>query len=138
MLGMLMSTSWIEKFVDARVLPQFDRIILQANRRLRGSLEHQSRYRWHPISTAPYNQDLELRIIDGNEAAEEVLPFPCRHLNSGGWWNPDLGVRLQINPIEWGVWQKSVSPQTALLIHNPVGIDLPVALRPLRPQTPGA
>jgi hypothetical protein len=78
MLGMLMSTSWIEKFVDARVLPQFDRIILQANRRLRGSLEHQSRYRWHPISTAPYNQDLELRIIDGagTSAAKERQSSP--------------------------------------------------------------
>jgi hypothetical protein len=108
---MLMSTSWIEEFVDAQVVPQFDRIILQANRRLRGSLERQRRYRWHPISTAPYNQNLELRIVDGSEAAEEVLPFPCRHLNSGEWLDPDLGVRLQIKPVEWRVWQKSVSPQ---------------------------
>jgi hypothetical protein len=93
-----MSTSWIEEFVDARVVPQFDRIILRANRR-------------HPVSTAPYNQNLELRIVDGSEAAEEVLPFPCRHLNNGEWLDPDLGVRLQIKPIEWRVWQKSVSRQ---------------------------
>ena len=68
---------------------------------------HQRRCRWHPVSTAPYNQNFfELRIVDGSEAAEEVLPFPCRHLNNGEWLDPDLPVRLQIKPIEWRVWQK--------------------------------
>jgi hypothetical protein len=106
--GVACEHEWIEEFLDARVLPQFDRIFLGSNRILRSSLEHQRRHCWRPISTAPYNQDLELRIVEGREAAEEVLPFPCRHLNCGEWLNRDLGVRVQIKAIEWRIWQKSV------------------------------
>lgn len=63
--GVACEHEWIEEFVDARVLPQFDRIFLGSNRILRSSLEHQRRHCWRPISTAPYNQDLELGIRGG-------------------------------------------------------------------------
>jgi len=43
---------------------------------------------WHPISTAPNNHDLELKVLDG--ASPVVLPFPCRRTNAGAWINADL------------------------------------------------
>ena len=64
--------------------------------------------RWHPMSTAPYNRDLELRIDEGGGM---TAPFPCRHLNGGEWINVDLGTRMRMRPISWRVWQKSDSPQ---------------------------
>jgi hypothetical protein len=64
-------------------------------RYLNGDLE------WRLISTAPYNRDMELRIIDRHEPF--CLPFPCRHTN-GGWINSDLGTRVRIDPTHWRVW----------------------------------
>jgi len=58
---------------------------------------------WHPISTAPYNNDLELRILKDDKGI--TLPFPCRRKNSGEWINTDLGRHIEIEPIEWRVWQ---------------------------------
>ena len=64
---------------------------------------------WHPISTAPCNQDVELRLVD--EGKIVTLPFPCRQLDAGKWMDADLGTRIKIEPIEWRVWQHSKSPQ---------------------------
>jgi len=64
--------------------------------------------RRHPASTAPYNQDLELRVAE--DGATTTMPFPCRHTNEDEWINVDLGVRLQIEPVEWRAWQQSKSP----------------------------
>ncbi|WP_424601590.1 hypothetical protein [Bradyrhizobium sp.] len=38
------------------------------------------------------------------------MPFPCRHTNEDEWINVDLGVPLQIQPVEWRAWQQSKSP----------------------------
>ena len=65
--------------------------------------------RWHPASTAPYNQDLELRITE--DGATTRMPFPCRHTNEDEWINVDLGVPVQIQPVEWRAWRQSRSPQ---------------------------
>src|SRR5450830_1622928 len=64
---------------------------------------------WHSISTAPCNQDVELRLVE--EGKIVTLQFPCRQLNAGEWIDADLGTRIQIAPVEWRVWQKSKSPQ---------------------------
>jgi len=64
---------------------------------------------WHPISTAPFNQDLELRVIEAGSVS--TLPFPCRQTNSAVWINADLGTRLEIQPVAWRVWQHARSPQ---------------------------
>jgi hypothetical protein len=63
---------------------------------------------WHPASTAPYNQDLELRVTEGGTVAK--MPFPCRQTNEDEWINVDLGVPLKIQPVEWRAWQQSKSP----------------------------
>ena len=63
------------------------------------ALERQHLSDWRPASTAPCNQDLELRVSE--DSATTTLPFPCRHTNGGEWINVDLGVPLQIQPVEW-------------------------------------
>src|SRR6516162_1971633 len=52
--------------------------------------------RSHPISTAPNNHDLELKVLDG--ASPVVLPFPCRRTNAGAWINADLETGIDIQP----------------------------------------
>jgi hypothetical protein len=37
---------------------------------------------WQPISTAPFDRDLELAVIEGGEP--HALIFPCRRI-LGGW-----------------------------------------------------
>ena len=49
---------------------------------------------WHPISTAPHNQDLEIRLFDENALIK--LPFPCRRTNASDWINTDLGTRVYV------------------------------------------
>jgi len=70
-------------------------------------------YLWRPISTAPHNQDLELRVVDEDTSA--TVSFPCRRTNAGVWINADLGTRLQIEPIARRLWQKarSLQPHTS-------------------------
>jgi hypothetical protein len=68
------------------------------------------RSHWHPISTVPYNQDVQLRVVEGTKTIS--LQFPCRRTNAEEWINADLHTRLEIQPVEWRVWQhsKSASP----------------------------
>ena len=42
---------------------------------------------WQPISTAPYERDLELAVMDKDEP--HALVFPCRRV-AGGWINAEL------------------------------------------------
>jgi hypothetical protein len=69
---------------------------------------HHQLSRWRPASTAPYNQDLELRVSEDGTIA--TMPFPCRHTNEDEWINVDLGVPLKIQPVEWRTWQQTKSP----------------------------
>ena len=83
-------------------------IVHEADRAVHAALERQHLLHWHSASTAPYNQDLELRVIEDGVTAP--LPFPCRHINADEWINVDLGVPLQICPVEWRAWQHGQSP----------------------------
>ena len=74
--------------------------------------------RWHPISTAPFNQDLELRVVEAEKIV--TLEFPCRQTNTGEWINTDLGLPVKIQPVEWRVWQHRQSPHPH---HSRVQID---------------
>jgi len=67
---------------------------------------------WHPISTAPNNQDLELIVLDG--ASSVILPFPCRRTNTGEWINIDLGTGIDIQPTKWRPWQKAKARKSGL------------------------
>ena len=52
-----------------------------ADRKIKDYLLRQHLSLWHPISTAPNNHDLELKVLDG--ASPVVLPFPCPRTNAG-------------------------------------------------------
>jgi hypothetical protein len=84
-----MSKGWIERIQDAVL--------------------HLHWSRWRPASTAPYNQDLELQIVEDGKTI--TLPFPCRHTNEGEWINVDLGTSMQIQPASWRVWPHRKSPR---------------------------
>jgi hypothetical protein len=56
---------------------------------------------WHPVSTAPFNRDVQVRVA--GDHGSSVIPFPCRQ-TTGGWINADLGVRIDVQPMEWRAW----------------------------------
>ena len=64
---------------------------------------------WHPISTAPCNRGVELRVREGK--AISTLEFPCRQTNAGDWINCDFGTPINIQPVEWRAWQHGHVPQ---------------------------
>ena len=64
--------------------------------------------RWRPISTAPHNRELEVRVTENGD--DVTLEFPCLHTNTGAWINVDLGTEIKINPTEWRLWERSEPP----------------------------
>jgi len=85
--------------------PHLAEVIDAADRKIRDYLLRQHLSLWHPISTAPNNQDLELKVLDG--VSSVVLPFPCRRTNAGDWINADLETGIDIHPTKWRPWQKA-------------------------------
>ena len=73
---------------------------------------------WHPISTAPCNRGVELRVREGT--AISTLEFPCRQTNAGDWINCDFGTPINIQPVEWRAWHGH-SPQPQSLQVNTRG-----------------
>jgi hypothetical protein len=57
---------------------------------------------WEPISTAPFDRDLELAVIDRDEP--HALAFACR-LTVDGWVNAETGKKLEVRPTHWRNWQ---------------------------------
>jgi hypothetical protein len=53
---------------------------------------------WQPISTAPFDRDLELAVIDRGEI--HALVFPCRHI-LGGWVHAETKRRIEVYPTHW-------------------------------------
>lgn len=57
---------------------------------------------WERISTAPYNRDLELAVIE--EDRVHPLVFACRRAPDG--WFKVLGhERVTVSPTHWRPWQ---------------------------------
>jgi hypothetical protein len=56
---------------------------------------------WEEITTAPYNRDLELAVIE----ADRVYPlvFACRRTPSG-WIKVPAKERIVISPTHWRIW----------------------------------
>jgi hypothetical protein len=101
---------------NEQVESSLERVIEVADRKIHDLILRHHLSHWHPISTAPCNQNLELRVDDGN--AVNTLPFPCLRANNDEWIDVDLGVRIQIQPVSWRVWQHSVSPRVAKIRTN--------------------
>jgi hypothetical protein len=62
-----------------------------------------SRFMWHPISTAPFDRDLELAIIDANGV--HTIVFPCRRV-LGGWIKAEIKTPTDVRPTHWRNWAK--------------------------------
>jgi hypothetical protein len=58
---------------------------------------------WQPISTAPFDRDLELAVIDKGEP--HALIFPCRQI-PGGWIKAETKKRIEVYPTHWREWTK--------------------------------
>jgi hypothetical protein len=56
---------------------------------------------WHSISTAPFDRDLELAVIDADGA--HALVFACRRI-PGGWMNTRTRERVDVWPTHWRLW----------------------------------
>ena len=65
--------------------------------------------RWRPISTAPSNQELELRIMEDGKAS--TVEFPCLRTNEGAWIDVDLGNTIKLEPTQWRLWPHGKSPR---------------------------
>jgi hypothetical protein len=63
--------------------------------------QSQTAWMWKPITTAPFERDLELAVID--EEGVHSLVFPCRRAPAG-WINSQNGSRVPVDPTHWQVW----------------------------------
>ena len=53
---------------------------------------------WQPIASAPFDNDIELAVIDGD--GPHALVFPCRRILGGGM-NSETRERLEVHPTHW-------------------------------------
>jgi hypothetical protein len=56
---------------------------------------------WQNISTAPFNRDLELAVIEGDRVYP--LVFACRRSVSG-WLKVPSMERVIVSPTHWRLW----------------------------------
>jgi hypothetical protein len=99
---------WLENF-EKKLPSAVDHAIQETDHAIHDLALHVHLSHWHPISTAPSNQVLELRINEGNGVL--TLEFPCLRTNAGNWIDVDLGTQIQLQPVEWRVWQQKNGPQ---------------------------
>lgn len=58
--------------------------------------------RWELISTAPFDQDLQLAVID--DRGPHALVFPCRQI-AGGWVKAGTKSWVDVEPTHWRAWE---------------------------------
>ena len=56
---------------------------------------------WQPITTAPFDRDLELAVLYKDEP--HALVFPCR-LTADGWINAGTRKWIDVRPTHWREW----------------------------------
>jgi hypothetical protein len=56
---------------------------------------------WQPISSAPFDRDLELAVLDRD--GPHALVFACRRIGSG-WINAQTKERIDVRPTHWREW----------------------------------
>ena len=57
---------------------------------------------WDEISTAPYDRDLELAVIEGERV--HPLVFACRRVPDG-WIKVTTRERIAVSPTHWRLWR---------------------------------
>jgi hypothetical protein len=58
---------------------------------------------WHVISTAPFDRDLELALIDATGV--HAILCPCRRV-LGGWIKAKMKTPINVHPTHWRDWAK--------------------------------
>jgi hypothetical protein len=53
---------------------------------------------WQPIDSAPFGEDLQLSVIEGEEF--HFLVFPCRRTKDG-WLHGLTGTLVPVRPTHW-------------------------------------
>jgi hypothetical protein len=61
---------------------------------------------WQSISSAPFDRDLELAVIDAD--GEHSLMFPCRRV-ADGWIKATNKQRIDVRPTHWREWATRAS-----------------------------
>ena len=56
---------------------------------------------WHVISTAPFDRDLELALIDANGV--QPIFLPCRRVLAG-WIKAEMKTPTNLHPTHWRDW----------------------------------
>ena len=57
---------------------------------------------WQSIKDAPFDLDLELAVLDGEEV--HALVFPCRRA-LGGWLKCGANEPVNVRPTHWRKWK---------------------------------
>jgi hypothetical protein len=57
---------------------------------------------WQPITTAPFDRDLELAVLDAD--GPHALVFPCRR-DPFGWLDCETKKPVSIHPTHWREWK---------------------------------
>jgi hypothetical protein len=58
---------------------------------------------WHPASNAPFDQDLELSVIEKDEV--HALVFSCRRTTMG-WITTSTKSPVSVDPSHWRPWSE--------------------------------
>jgi len=61
---------------------------------------------WHRVSTAPFDCDLELAVIDATGI--RTVAFPCRRV-LGGWIKAESKRSIKLRPTHWREWTTKLS-----------------------------
>jgi hypothetical protein len=56
---------------------------------------------WKLISSAPFDRDVELAVIDENGI--RALALPCQRI-LGGWIDAKTKQRIEVEPTHWRDW----------------------------------
>lgn len=59
---------------------------------------------WQSTSTAPYDRDLELAVID--HTGEHLLVFPCRRTGPDTWIDAMTKRLIEVRPTHWREWRQ--------------------------------
>jgi hypothetical protein len=57
---------------------------------------------WEPVSTAPFDRDLELAVL--SQDGPHALVFPCQRI-LGAWVNAETRKLIDVRPTNWREWQ---------------------------------
>jgi hypothetical protein len=65
---------------------------------------NKTRMEWKPISSAPFDRELEVAVIDRD--GPHVLVFAARRIVAG-WIKAETKEQIDVHPTHWREWSKS-------------------------------